>query len=431
LPNNPLEQSPSGKDPSPQHGTGGGSSRRPGALIAIFCTAQVLAQLGGLMFAALLPVLMDAWQVSHAEAGWLSGVFFGAYALSVLILLPLTDRIRSRYIYVGSMVLTLVSHLLMATVVDEFWSAFVCRVLAGIGWAGTYMVGLRALTDELDGKAASRAVSFNAAGIGLSGALSFAVAGWIGTVAGWQAAFATAAGSTAIALVIALTLFPVGRQPSPSPARNTFDFRPVFRNVTALRYSLGYCVHTWEMFVVRSWAVAFLTFVMVEHEAVPLFFLPTMVAMFMELTGTMASVAGNEVAQRIGRRRWIIMVMITAMVCALLVGISAGLGYVWAAIACLVYNAVIYADSAALTAGTVESAEPARKGATLAVHALLGYGGGFVGPVCLGLILEGMGGESVRAWSVGFAHIAFVMMAGPAALMFLGRNRQSKDPARS
>ena len=56
---------------------------------------------------------------------------------------------------------------------------------------------------------------------------------------------------------------------------------------------------------------------------------------------------------------------------------------------------------------------------TLAVHALLGYGGGFVGPLVMGLSLDALGGESVASWGLGFSHLALVMLVGPAALLLL------------
>ena len=83
------------------------------------------------------------------------------------------------------------------------------------------------------------------------------------------------------------------------------------------------------------------------------------------------------------------------------------------------YNGLIYADSSSLTAGTVGSAEPQRRGATLAVHGMLGYGGGFVGPVVVGVLLDGLGGESVTNWGLGFGHVAVVLAFGPLALWLL------------
>jgi hypothetical protein len=43
----------------------------------------------------------------------------------------------------------------------------------------------------------------------------------------------------------------------------------------------------------------------------------------------------------------------------------------------LIYGFMISLDSSSLTTGTAGSAEPSRRGATLAVHSSLGYAGGF------------------------------------------------------
>jgi hypothetical protein len=69
--------------------------------------------------------------------------------------------------------LTALSHFGFALFADGFWSALLLRLLAGIGWAGTYMPGLKAIADPLEGTAQSRAVSWHAAGVGISGAASF------------------------------------------------------------------------------------------------------------------------------------------------------------------------------------------------------------------------------------------------------------------
>ena len=149
-------------------GGGGGGSRSPRFTIAIFCLAQSLAQVGAMTFAALLPAFFMEWSLNHAEAGWLSGIIFGAYAAAVPILLPMTDRIESRNVYVAAISATMLSHLGMAFLADGFWTGLIFRALNGIGWAGTYMVGLKALADQVEGPGQSRAVAAHAASIGIS-----------------------------------------------------------------------------------------------------------------------------------------------------------------------------------------------------------------------------------------------------------------------
>ncbi len=391
----------------------------PVFLIAVVCTAQVLAQLGAFTFFALLPTFFDAWHLSHSEAGILNGIIFGAYAIAVPFIVPLTDRIDPRRIYICAVGLTICSHLGMAFIADGFWSGLLFRALAGIGWGGTYMVGLKALADLVEGPAQSRAVAFHAASIGIGGSLSFVLAGWMSANIGWQGAFQFSAGGGLLALLVMVFLVP-GRKPAPMDSHGgLFELIRAFKNRSAIAYSIGYCVHTWEMFTLRSWVVTFLVFTAAQGDGQPNYLIPTVVAMLMELTGTASSVVGNEIAIRIGRRRWITIIMIASMVTGSVVGFAAGAGYGAAAMICLIYNMLIYADSASLTAGALGTAEPGRRGATLAVHGMLGYGGGFIGPLVLGLILEFLGGESVMNWGIAFAHVAIIMMIGPLAIRLL------------
>lgn len=395
-------------------------SRSSAGLIAVFCAAQTFAQLGAFSFPALLPEFFGIWKLSHTQAGWLSGIFFGAYSATVPLLVTLTDRMEARRIYIFAVSLTALSHLGMAFLAQGFVTALILRILAGIGWAGTYMVGLKALTDHLEGAVQSRGVAAHAASIGISGALSFVLAGLMATWFGWQAAFVAGAASALGALAVAIVLFPRDVRPPPGPPHGRLlDFKPIFRNRSAMAYAIGYCVHTWEMFVVRSWAVTFLVFAAAQSPGEINFLIPTVVAMLMELAGTVMSVAGNEMALRVGRQRWILWVMACSMGVSLAVGFSSAWGYGAATAVCLLYNALIYADSASLTAGTVGSAEPGRRGATLAIHAMMGYGGGFLGPLVMGVLLDWLGGESVNNWGLGFAHLAVIMLIGPAAFALL------------
>ena len=43
---------------------------------------------------------------------------------------------------------------------------------------------------------------------------------------------------------------------------------------------------------------------------------------------------------------------------------------------------------------------------------MLGYAGGFVGPLAFGLVLDWAGGMSAEAWGYAFAHLAGVVLIG-------------------
>jgi len=154
-------------------------------LIAIVCSAQALVQIGAFFWPALLPSMMLRWELTNSDAGWITGIFYAAYMVSVPLLVTLTDRVDPRAVYLFGVGCTIVAHSLFGLVADGFWSALALRAIAGVGWAGTYMTGLKLLVDIVDKKIMSRAVTGHAASIGISGAISFACADLLAKHFGW------------------------------------------------------------------------------------------------------------------------------------------------------------------------------------------------------------------------------------------------------
>jgi MFS family permease len=390
-------------------------------LVAVVCAAQVLVQIGAYFWPALLPTMIPLWGLTNSEAGWITAIFYAAYMVAVPILVTLTDRVDAKLVYLFGVGCTIAGHLLFDIYAEGFWSALATRALAGIGWAGTYMTGLKLLADQVDAKLMSRAVTGHAASIGVSGALSFSCAGLLAGFYGWPAAFVVAGLSAAAAWLIVALSVPRRSQPAlPSGDGFTlFDFRPVFRNRSAMAYSLGYCIHTLEMSALRGWGVAFLGFVAISTGATETRLSPTFVLTALGLIGTAASVLGNEAAIRLGRRRLIGFAMLASVVAGGTIGFIGSLSYPVAVGLLLVYGFIVWLDSSSLTAGAAGTAEPARRGAQLAVHSTLGYAGGFVGPLMFGVILDLAGGMSRAAWGASFLAVAILMLLALAAFWLI------------
>jgi MFS family permease len=389
--------------------------------VVVMCAAQSCAQIGAFGVAALIPTLIPAWSLTNTEAGWISGIYYAAYTLVVPLLSSLTDRVDPKRIYLASVALTAVAFVGFAWVATGFWAALAFRALMGVGWAGSYMPGLKALSDVTEGPQQSRAVAAHAAAVGISGALSFGVAGAVNVRLGWQWALVPGALGAALAFVLVMIGLPA-RPPrtSSGPRAALLDFRPILRNRSALAYSLAYCVHTWEMSALRAWVVTFLTFAAAQSAAGTWMVLaPATVASVMGLLGVWASVWGNELAIRFGRRRFILSTMLASAAMAGVIGFSAALPYAGAAALVLVYAMLIWSDSSSLTAGSAGSAEPGRRGATLAVHSTLGYAGGFLGPLALGAMLDLFGGPSVLSWGIAFGHVTIALLLGTLAFVWL------------
>ena len=404
-------------------GTSGSAAGSDQRFIVAIVTAQFLAQIGAFTLPALLPGYMARWSLSATEAGSLIGAFFIAYVATVPILVGLTDRMPARRIYMTGAGLTALSHLGFATVADGFWSALALRAIAGVGWAGCYMPGLKAIADRLTGSAQSRAVSWHAAGVGVSGAASFAVAGAIDAASGPRAAFLAGAAAAAIACVIAaITMLKTPpRRAGSAPPGGLLDFRPVLRNRAAMAWIAGYTVHTLELAALRAWGVTFLASVIARHGAPD--WLPSTSVLFTGagLLGIVTSLSGNEAAIRLGRGRIVALAMGSSAMLALVTGLSALVSTPVAIFCVYAWNAAIYIDSSALTAGTVQAAEPARRGATMGLHSMCGYAGGFVGPLGVGMILDLVGAETAAGWVLAFGYIVPVTLGGLYVLRRLGQ----------
>src|ERR1700730_5993987 len=103
------------------------------------------------------------------------------------------------------------------------------------------------------------------------------------------------------------------------------------------------------------------------------------------------------------------------MLASILIGGTIGFlgssSYAIGAVLLTLYGIVIWLDSSSLTAGTARTAgtaEPSRRGATLAVHSMLGYAGGFVGPLLVGWMLDLSGGMSQVGWGISFFSVAML-----------------------
>lgn len=382
------------------------------------CLALALALISTFAFPALLPVFVAEWELTKSEAGWIAGVYYAAYTVAVAFLASLTDRVDARRVVLAGTATVAAAAAGFALFAQGLWSASFFQALAGVGLAGVYMPGLRALVDRYRGAHQPRAVAFYSASFSLGTALSFFAVGVAADAFGWRVAFAMAAGAAlAGTLVVALALAPV---PPPPPGR-LLDFRPVLANRRAMGYVLGYGVHVCELFGLRSWMVAFLAFSLSlsAGAAGPA---PATVASLAALVGMVASLGGAEVAARAERARAIIAFMLASAAASAGIGFAAALPYGAVIALVLVYQALVMLDSAALTTGAVLSAEEGRRGATLAMHSVAGFIGAAVGPITVGVVLDLMGGgETPAAWGAAFAAMGAIALLGPVALALLGR----------
>jgi len=400
-------------------------------LTLLLCLAETLNMAGYAGVSSLLPELRVAWDLGNAEIGIVEGAFSLGYVAAVTLLVTWTDRRDPRTIYLFSTAIGIVALCGLAFLARDLWSAAFCRFLAGVSLAGTYMPGLKMLTDRVEGPKQSRWLSFYTASFSLGAALSTALCGAIGHAFGAGSAFALAAGCAILGGV--MVVLGTGPRPAP-PAAGSANPLPALlralRNRRALAYSLGYAAHMWELHAFRAWLVAYLTFAttgaLVPSGNTALALWGSVLLML----GMPSSIIGNEIALRIGRRRQLYVVMSLSAALALVFGAASALPFGLLLALGAVYSTFVTADSASLTAGAVERALPGQRGATMAMHSLLGFASASIGPLAFGAALDFGGDAAAGSWFAGFAILALGVACGPVALMTILRKDDADERAK-
>jgi MFS family permease len=384
----------------------------PVFLVASFCAALVLSLMGFMAPAAVLGEIIRDWQLTNTEAGWLGGALFAGYIVTVPVLTAYTDRIDPKRIYLTCAALGVIGNFGFGFLADGLWSGVLFRVLTGIGLAGTFMPGMKAMTDQLPaGKPQERGATYYSSFFALGSGLSILVAGVTADLFDWRWAFAIAAAGGACALLIVALVLPARRPNAGArPAGAVLDFRPVFRNRAVMSYVVASLGVAWEVFASRVWLVTFFLYLQSRLPDGETGWSPAVWSTIVALVGVPAAMLIGELSVRYDRRRILTGVAVVSGVLGIAIGLTVDTGYQLSLALCIAFGMVSYGRSSSTTAGTIAVSDPGRRGSALAVQAFIGFSGGILGPLAYGVALDAAGGSgTAAAWGMAM----FVMAIGP------------------
>jgi MFS family permease len=172
--------------------------------------------------------------------------------------------------------------------------------------------------------------------------------------------------------------------------------------------------HCLELFGSRAWMVAFIAFSASLHHGDSFPWSGPAIAAVVNLLAVPASIFGNEVALRIGRRRWILIVMASSGTSGLVLAFAAPWHWALVLPVLIGYSMLVMAESGTLTAGLVGAAPAELRGAAMGLYSLAGFAGGLLGPVVFGTALDLAGGATQAvAWIAAYAAIGAGCLAAP------------------
>lgn len=390
-------------------------------LVAAMCAGQVANLLSHVVVPAVMAQhLMPLWGLSASEAGIMASAYSLGYMASVPVLMTLTDRIDARIVLlVGSIVMGAAT-VAFGLFASGLLSASLLWGLAGIGCAGAYMPGLRAMTDRLGAGDHSRSITLYSACFSLGVGLSFLASQVIADGYGWRMAFVITGIAPIVMVGVCLLMkpaWPVRRE------QRLLDFRPVLRNRPAMSYILGYGIHCFELYGFRTWLVAFWAYIIVRSGGDAAFVNPITLSVIITLLAVPATVMGNEGAIRFGRHRSIATVMWASALVAVGIALLVSAPPVFLLVLLIAYAFTLPGDSGALTSGMAMSANASERGATMALHSMVGFGMAALGGAAVGLAIDAAGGtQSDRGWTAAFVVMGLAVALGPLVMRWSVRD---------
>ena len=379
------------------------------------CLTLVLALAPFSSYVAALPFIKSEWGISNTTAGLIFSCYLAGYAISALLVLPLTDRLPMRWVFLVSAVVSVVGNLLFPLLAHNVVVACALRLAAGVGLVGMYMPGLRMISATFPPEHRGVAMGMYVTAFYTANAVSLAATGIFMNSMDWRGAYLALSVLSALSVPLALFLVPnrAGQGSSKGTGRLSVG---VLKSRVPRAYIVGYSLHAMELYAVRVWLPALLAAVLVSRgeDVAKAAATAATVGGIALAAGGLGPVVGGAISDRFGRARSAIAVFVLSGLLCLAIGWMYTAPWpIVVAVSC-VLGWAISADSSIYTTAITESAPAGALGSTMAVQAFLGFMGGVLGPIFIGAVFDFV--PDALQWRVGFTAVALLSIPAVATL---------------
>ena len=386
--------------------------------LLLMCLMLVLLLLPFASYVAAISFIKDEWRLNNTQAGTVYSAYLAGYALSALLVIPLTDRLDSKYIITGAAAISVASHALFSLIAQNMASGAVLMALAGVGLVGVYMPCLRVIAERYQTHGRGMAMGLFVTAFYAAFSVSLAVTGRLMDHYEWRDAYLIMAVASAASLPLIYVLLRNHVHSAAQRSSGRLNLT-VLKNRAARYFILGYSLHALELYAVRVWLPVFLASALVARgntNAEAAVTAATVGGIALAV-GAAGPVMGGIISDRWGRATSAAAIFALSGICSWAIG---WLGdFPWAIIVgvAVVYGWSIAADSAIYSTAVTEVANPPQLGSTMAMQAFLGFMGGVIGPILVGAVLD-ISPDSLK-WGVGFSFVGLISVIGVASLLRL------------
>ena len=358
--------------------------------LAAVVVSRTLLTLIFMSYAACMPVLIEAWDMSATQAGSIAGGFHFGYLISLVVFSWAAERIGALRVFLLSAALSAVSALAFALLARSYETGLVLFTLVALTQGGTYYPAIMLISDRYPPERRGGAMGWLIASTSLGYALSLIVSAQMLTLGGYRLAFLVTAGGTAVGSAVALAALRGTPNVIHSHQREHSFRSELARNRPAIRLMTGYTFHSWELLGMWAWMPAFLAAGLVAGGAVSITAVATgaSLAAGFHLVGFVAASSMGRLSDRLGRRTVLLGLAAASTVCSLAIGWMIGWPITVVVVVGAIYAFTAIGDSPVLSTALTEAVRPGYLGATLALRGVLGFGAGAIAAPVFGMVLD-------------------------------------------
>lgn len=371
--------------------------------LALASIAEVLALATWFSATAVLPELIEQWDLRPASAAWLTNGVQAGFVAGALVssILGLPDRLPLRWFTAGSAALAGLATLSLLTE-PGVELAVLARFVTGAALAGVYPPTLKMMATWFrTGRGLALGILIGA--LTLGSALPHLVHG-IGGSFDWRLVL----GAAGVLSLIAALIFAVAMHEGPYPfakgARVTWrNLGSVLRNRPVMLANFGYFGHMWELYAMWGW---FLTMARFASESGLDIVNVSMVTFLVVAMGAPGCILGGLLSDRFGRCNTTAALMMISGSSAIAIGFFYDGPVILFLLVALVWGFTVVADSAQFSTAVTELAPSNSVGSALAFQMGVGFS---LTIVTIHLV-------QILAGYFGWHHVFLVLAPGP----FLG-----------
>ena len=338
--------------------------------LAFLAVTLVLSMSTWFSASAVIPQLRETWGLSPSAAAWLTIAVQVGFVCGALVsgLLNLSDIVSPRHVIFGGSVGAAIANVLL-DVAGGATIGILLRFATGFFLAGVYPPAFKLMSTWFR-KGRGLALGVLAAAIVVGNGVPHLINGLGGL--DWRVViYVTSVMTLAGGLITELA---IKRGPFPFPAA-AFDPRQAgraFANRGVRLAAIGYIAHMWELFAMYAWFSVFFADALAA-QGISAGSLAAYATFAIFVAGGLGCWAGGILADRWGRTRTTILMMVISGSCAVLIGLLFGLSPWLVLVVGLVWGFAVVADSAQFSTMVTELADQAYVGTALTLQLATGF----------------------------------------------------------